>query len=119
MSYILLQIDSGKSIELVEEYWREILTTGEREGWEPEGTAFDFIFQLDEAIDEGDDEMHRLFNYILCNNDFITWNGSYTEKENQIISESDAYCLFQAIEDVIDDEALHAILREGNLRICK
>ncbi len=119
MKYVLLQIDSGESLHLDKDYWLKIIKTAEQEGWEPEGTRFDLMFELDDAFSDSDDEMYKLFQYITKNNDYIEWNGNYTDKANQVISEPDAYYLYQAIEGVIDDPPLHDILMKGNLRICK
>lgn len=119
MKYTLLQIDSGNSIHIDDDYWHKILETARKEGWEPEGTQFDLMFELDEAFNDDDNEPYRLFQYVMKNNDYNEWDGNYTDRENQIISEPDAYYLFQAIEGIIDDPPLHEMLMKGNIRICR
>ena len=118
MAYRLLHIDSGTSLTLTEEYWHEILKKAEDSGWEPEGTLFDLDFVLDESLEESTGSAGRLYASIVSHNELREWNGSYTEKENQIITESDAYYMFQALEEVTEDPLLFELLCLGALRIC-
>ncbi len=119
MKYILLHIKNGASITITESQWLTILETAQKEGWAPEGTRFDLLFEIDEAFEENDDEACRLFSYLTLSTENTEWDGNYTDRANQIISESDAYYLFKAIEDVIDNPPLHELLKTGSIRICK
>jgi len=119
MKYTLLQIESGESLTLDEEQWLTILETAQKEGWDPEGTRFDLFFEMDEAFEEDDDELYRLFSYLTLNSDYVEWDGNYTDRANQVISETDAYYLFKATEDVIDTPPLFSLLAKGSIRICK
>lgn len=117
MAYVFASLDGLKRVECGEEEWRKALEEAGSLGWSPEGTRFDFQYQVEEIWDGGLDYAWNLLRMVETHMMALGWNGNYTEKENQIISESDAYELSLYIDSAIVGQELLDLLGEGAVRI--
>lgn len=115
--YILINLNTNDGISCSNELWATILSTGRKYGWKPEGTVYDFIFELDDTFDEDDDALLQALTVIMINNRRLDWNGSYLEKENQIVTNSDAEALCLAIKNTGLDPDIILFIQQGSFRI--
>lgn len=118
MSYKMVNTSTGDTIILSDTEWPELLEKAEAAGWHPEGTKYDIKLELDlNSYDDEDSVAENLFVYITLNHRFIEWNGSYVEKENQIVTSEDAYYMKKALEDEAIPEQIMKFLESGEFRI--
>jgi hypothetical protein len=118
MEYTFINIETNESYTCSEELWLNALDTARKNDWEPMGTRFDRGLALEDAFDEDDEESFRLYMFILINNEFLTWDGNYTEKSDQIVTETDTGNLLESLvyESRID-ESLIDFIGKGSFRI--
>ena len=121
MAYLLTCIETNEVIVVDDHVWREALRVAEENGWEPAGTMYDIATVLDDWCNEEWENTTSPINSILIiiqhvslNND---WDGNYTDRENQIISEADANYLAYYIDGNGFDDALIEFLNSGSIRI--
>ncbi len=119
MTYVFASLDGAKMVECEDLDWHSALESARDREWDPEGTALDFQYQLDQAWDDTVDYTVNLMLMIQVHMSVLGWNGSYTEKENQIISESDAYSLYRSLDETFAGADLLKLLAGGAVRICK
>ena len=117
MRYILVNIDSGEPFFCEGEGWPSMLASARERGWEPEGTRYDFFRGLEDHFDEGDDEMGRLFTLIQVNDRLLGWDGNYLDKENQVVTEDDAWNLRSALRLTPVKDDILRFLGKGSFRI--
>ncbi len=117
MGYILRNIASGSTISLSDNEWPALLDLALNQGWDPDGTTYDLLLELDLQSDDDCDIEYNTFIYITLNHRFLVWDGSYIEKENQIVSDDDAYYLMKAIENIPAQELIITFLKLGAFRI--
>ena len=118
MVYNLLNIEKGILFKCDSLLWEKAMEFAENSGWEPEGTFFDFEFEVDNHVDGQHDEMYNLFMLILQYQRRNEWDGNYTEMENQVVTGTDAYYFSLALGDTPDFSLLVEFLRKGSFRIC-
>lgn len=118
MVYVFTSLDGTKHAECGEEEWRNALDSARERDWEPEGTRIDFQFQVEEVWDDRFDYTWNLKRMLEVHMMAMGWDGNYTEKENQIISESDAYALYCSLDETLVSRALLELLGGGAVRIC-
>lgn len=113
----MINIKNNSGYICNETFWLHILDIAKKCGWKPEGTRFDFSYALDEFIDDNDEPMYKLFILITVNNRFIDWNGSYVEKDDQIVMESDVKNLLNSLIGSTVDTGFIDFLAQGSFRI--
>jgi hypothetical protein len=119
MAYTFQNLSSGKTLIIDDEPWLMLLVLARENGWEEEGTQYDFAFQVDEEWDSMYGYGYNLWLMLQTARDMFEWKGGYTEKTNQIVYESDGYFMAQALERARPDEhgRLLDFLRSGAFRI--
>ena len=120
MPYQLQQIRSHRTFTSSDDEWLGWLAEARRNGWDEEGTQYDFPYQVDEEYDAMVDYLYNLWMILHLTREMFAWDGNYTEKKNQVVSESDAYYLMQALAGTWQsaDRGLLEFLGEGPFRIC-
>ncbi len=118
MAYVFASLDGARRVECGDSEWHSVLETARGRDWEPEGTTIDYEFQVEEVWDDKNDYTWNLMLAFQAHMMALGWNGSYTEKENQVISESDAYALYLSLDRTSADGALLELLSAGAVRIC-
>ncbi|MCB9481381.1 MAG: hypothetical protein H6681_06200 [Desulfobacteraceae bacterium] len=98
MNYHLESLISKEKFIISKEKWLKALEFAKQNGWSPLGTILDFESELDLMWNEDQSRMYNLWMVLTCHNSCHEWEGSYTEKENQIISDTDSYELMLSLE---------------------
>ncbi|MDY0361249.1 MAG: hypothetical protein RBR08_07340, partial [Desulforegulaceae bacterium] len=98
MNYHLESLISKEKFCLSEEQWINALEFAKNNGWDPAGTILDFENELDMLWDDSQSRMYNLWMVLTCHNSCHEWDGSYTEKQNQIVSDNDSYELMLSLE---------------------
>lgn len=119
MAYVFSSLDASRKVECGDSDWHSILEIARGRDWEPEGTTMDFQYLVDDLWDEDSDYSLNLKLMLEAHMMALGWRGGYTEKENQVISESDAYALYLSLDGTSVDGALLELLGSGAVRICK
>jgi len=117
MNYLLIGTDSNIKYICSTEYWLALLNIARENGWKPEGTYYDLQNRLDECREDILCSMTRMFSFICINNEYIEWDGNYTDMKGQVVSEVDAYQMMLSIEGYIQDRSLSDLLSAGAFRI--
>jgi hypothetical protein len=118
MTYVFASLDGRKRAECGEKEWKAALDSARARGMEAGRNEIDFQFQVDEVWDDRFDYTWNLKLMLEVHMMATGWDGNYTEKENQIISESDAYALFCSLDETLVSRALLELLAGGAVRIC-
>jgi hypothetical protein len=120
MAYTLLNLATMRTITVGDEQWPRYLAAARENGWKEEGTRYDFSCQVDEIYDTMYDYLYNLLLIFHVARELFEWDGNYHEKKNQIVSESDARILSQALEKIAapGDRGLLDFLESGAFRIC-
>lgn len=119
MAYVFVSLDGTRKVECGDSDWHCALETARGRDWEPEGTTIDFQYQLDELWDDKNDFTWNLMLMLQTHMIALGWSGSYTEKENQVISVYDAYSLYLSLDETSAGVDLLGLLASGAVRICK
>ena len=121
MAYTFLNINTLKTFTCGEEEWTRILAAARAGGWEEEGTQFNFACEVDDAYDPMVDYLYNLWMIFYLSREMFEWDGNYTDKKNQVVSESDAYYLMLALEKewTSTDRGLLDFLNSGPFRITR
>lgn len=117
MGYELVNLRSGEIHSCSDELWRRIIEGALDNFWEAEGTTIDFYFELEMTLDEMYSDDWNMLLMCCAHMKRINWDGNYIEKENQLVSDSDAEGLRRAITGLDADPALIAFLAKGCFRI--
>jgi len=117
MPYLLTSVNENVTCKCDDPYWVRVIDLAREEGWQPDGTMYNFDSRVDELTDEMYDPLYNLFFVVMCFNEIWQWEGSYTEKENQIVTDEDAYYLRLALQGTGTDEELMRFLEKGSFRI--
>lgn len=120
MGYKFENIATHQSYTCSDGRWRLLLETARTNGWDEEGTRYDFTYEVDEIYDPMIDYLYNLWMIFHLSREMFEWDGNYTEKKGQVVSESDAYYLMQALASAIgpDERGLADFLNSGSFRIC-
>lgn len=120
MVYTLRNINTHQAFTCGDDQWLLHLETARSNGWNEEGTRFDFAYEVDETYDAMVDYLYNLWMICHLAREMFEWNGNYVDRRNQIVSESDAYYLKQALEKTwaSNDRGLLEFLNNGSFRIC-
>ena len=120
MAYTLRNLNTHQAFTCSEDQWLYHLETARDNGWNGEGTRFDFAFEVDETYDAMVDYLYNLWMICYLAREMFEWNGNYFDKRNQVVSESDAYELMRALEKTwaANDRSLLEFLNNGSFRIC-
>jgi len=121
MAYTLQNLDTRQMFTCGDDQWLRYLETARANGWNEEGTRYDFAYEVDETYDSMVDYLYNLWMIFHLSREMFEWNGNYVEKRSQVVSESDAYYLKMALEKtwVSDDRDLLEFLDCGTFRICR
>ncbi len=121
MSYTFLNINTLQTFTCGDDLWIGHLESARANGWDEEGTRFDFTCEVDDAYDPMVDYLYNLWMIFYVSREMFAWDGNYTGKKNQVVSESDAYCLMQALEKewTSPDRGLLDFLNSGPFRIVR
>lgn len=120
MAYVLENETQRHILTCEKKLWHRAIAAARAAGWEPEGTRYDYTFEVDRVFDPMVDYLYNLWMIFHVNREFHEWDGGYGEKNNQIVSESDAYYFMKALEKAGGDEyqSLIEFLQGGSFRIC-
>jgi hypothetical protein len=117
MNYTFINIEKNEIYSCSKELWLEAIKTAQNNGWEPSGTIYNRLIALNDAYDDDDEESFRLFMYIVVNNAFLTWDGNYTDRADQIVSEIDANNLYESLIYAKIDDSLFDFIGKGSFII--
>ncbi len=118
MNYIFVNIETKEIFSCKEELWLEVLKTAKDNDWEPSGTKFDRSMALDNAFDDDDEESFRLFMFITINDEYLNWDGNYTDKADQIVTGIDADNMYGSLVYATHiDSQLFEFIGKGSFRI--
>jgi len=120
MAYLFEQLETHRTITCEEDEWLLFLAAARSNGWDEEGTRYDFPYQVEEEFDSMTDYLYNLWMILHLSKEMFAWDGNYTEKRNQIVSDSDAYYLAQALTGArqLKDRDLLEFMEAGAFRIC-
>jgi hypothetical protein len=120
MAYLFEQIETHRTITCEDDEWHGHLAAARGNGWDEEGTRYDFPYQVDEEYDSMTDYLYNLWMILHLSRELFAWDGNYTEKKNQVVSDSDAYYLSQALAGAwqSEDRNLLEFMEAGSFRIC-
>ena len=120
MAYLFEQLETHRTITCEEDEWLLFLAAARSNGWDEEGTRYDFPYQVEEEFDSMTDYLYNLWMILHLSKEMFAWDGNYTEKKNQIVSDSDAYYLAQALTGTrqLKDRDLLEFMEAGAFRIC-
>jgi len=117
MPYILHNLTRNSGLVCPDGLWLAALDAAKERGWKPEGTRFDFVYSVDRDYDFRAGTMYNMFTVIMIHMDHLNWGGSYTEKMDQLVGDSDAGEMAAALAGVPDMEDLAAFIAKGGFRI--
>jgi hypothetical protein len=120
MGYRLENITTHQCISCADDRWRLLIETARANGWDEEGTSYDFTYELEETYDPMVDYLYNLWMIFHLSREMFDWDGNYNDKKGQVVSESDAYHFTQALRETADadDGALLDFFNSGSFRIC-
>ncbi len=118
MSYHLLNVENLDYYYCDDLVWITALDTARKNGWKPDGTLFDYVYETDDICFDIDDEMYYMWMMILSKIEFHEWDGSYHEKRNQIVMYEDTIYFAACLEGTGTDENLIEFIKKGSFRIC-
>ncbi len=118
MGYHFINIETGDHLYCEDNLWIEAFEAAKADGWKPDGTQYDMYYYSDEEHQFIDDDNHKLFTLIDAMKKTYTWEGSYTERENQIVTYEDAYYMAMSLKCAGVDEKLCEFVAKGSFRIC-
>ncbi|MDY0131916.1 MAG: hypothetical protein RBR53_04530 [Desulforegulaceae bacterium] len=98
MNYHLESLITKEKFIISEEKWLKALEFAKKTHWQPLGTVLDFETELDLLWDDNQDRMFNLWMVLASHNACVEWEGSYTEKQNQIVLDNDSYELMLSLE---------------------
>jgi len=121
MAYTFLNLATMQTFTCDDKEWLVHLERARAAGWDEEGTAFDFAWEVDNAYDPMVDYLYNLLLIFYVSREMQEWDGNYIDKKNQVVSESDAYCLMQALEEgwSSPDRGFLDFLSSGPFRILR
>jgi len=118
MAYILMNIDTGELFHCNDREWIEAFEAAKADGWRPDGTLYDADFVIDEELDYIDDENQRLFTIVAAMRETFIWEGSYTDRCNQIVTYEDSIYLAMSLKSAGITGGLLEFVQKGSFRIC-
>lgn len=118
MAYLFISIDSGEHLCCEEKVWIDAFEAAKADGWKPDGTMYDIYYDMDEELDLIEDDNRKLHTLVVAMNNVYAWDGSYTEKRNQIVTYDDAYYMAMSLKCAGVDPELCAFVEKGSFRIC-
>jgi hypothetical protein len=120
MAYTLRNLNTHQAFTCGADQWLTHLETARTNGWNGEGTSYDFAYEVDETYDTMVDYLYNLWMICCLAREMFEWNGNYVDRRNQVVSESDAYELMRALEKTwaSNDRSLLDFLNNGSFRIC-
>lgn len=118
MSYHFINIDTGEYLYCDDHVWINALETAKNNGWDPYGTLYDMAYDIDDECEFIEDEAAVMFAVIFTMRNASEWNGSYTEKRNQVVDFNDTVYLTEALEGTDTDPELIEFIDKGEFRIC-
>lgn len=121
MSYRLVRCNAENEFYSIDdEEWIRVLDEARRGDWAPEGTYLDFEYELDTMWDDMFSYDYRLLLTLTAHMRCLEWNGAnYTDTENQIVSDNDAYNMYVALMYSDVDQAFLDFISAGGFRICQ
>lgn len=119
MAYRLQNIATGTVFACEDGAWHRALAAAKDEGWHPAGSRYDFEFQLDEYCDHKLGSMMNLYIVLQLHMDHVNWKGSYTDRENQIVTDDDAAEFHYCLRAAGVEPAILAFIDGGAFRICE
>ncbi len=119
MAYTFLNLTTMQTFTCEDEEWLGYLEEARAAGWDEEGTAFDFESEVDNAYDPMVDYLYNLLMIFYVSREMRDWDGNYIDRKNQVVSESDACRLMQALEEgwSSPDRGFLDFLHSGPFRI--
>jgi len=118
MNYYLISISDASVYTCSEELWLDVLSLARKMDWEPEGTYIDIQMEIDDVWDERQNYDMNLF--LICNSHMksLEWdNSNYIDKSGQVVTESDAYNMYMALNGTDTDMNLLEFLKKNGFRI--
>jgi hypothetical protein len=121
MPYTLQNILTHRSFTCSDNEWKGYIETARVNGWDEEGTRYDFEYEVDESYDSLVDYLYNLWMILHLSREMFEWNGNYIDKKSQVVSDSDAYYMMQALETTwnAEDRGLLDFLGSGSFRISR
>lgn len=117
MGYALVNYRTGEIHSCSDGCWKRVIEEAKSNFWDAEGTRIDFYFELENSLDEMYSDDWNMLLMCYAHMKRIGWDGNYIEKENQLVSETDADGLRRAIMDLDIDPSLPEFLEKGGFRI--
>ncbi len=117
MNYHFVNIETGEFFICEEKLWIKTLETAQEEGWDPDGTFYDVNSQYEE-YDYDEDYNRTLYCYCMHISEMYQWDGSYTDRRDQVVGYEDTIYLVKALEGTGADADLVSFIEKGSFRIC-
>ena len=118
MAYIFMNVNTGEIFHCEDREWIDAFDAAKTDGWVPDGTLYDAEFVIDEELDYIDDENQKMFTIVNAMRETFVWEGSYTDKCNQIVTYEDSIYLAMSIKSAGITGALLEFIQKGSFRIC-
>lgn len=118
MAYLFMNIDSGELFHCEDREWIAAFEAAKADGWIPDGTQYDAAFTLDEELDFIDDDNQKVFTIVTALTEIFLWDGSYTERRNQIVTYEDSIYMAMSLKSAGITGALLEFVQKGSFRIC-
>lgn len=118
MAYHLLNIETSEYYNCDDDVWVTSIEIAKENGWEPDGTLFDIIYDAVDKCYDVENELYYYFALVISRNEAIQWDGNYIEKKNQFLCYEDTIYLAMNLDGTGVSSELIDFIRKGSFRIC-
>lgn len=118
MSYHLLNVETGDYIYISDDVWLKALDAAKENYWQPGGTLYDLSYAIDDECEFITKKSLIIFTIMQVCLEQSEWNGSYTDKRNQIVDYEDTLYLVDCLQGTDTPQELVDFIQKGSFRIC-
>lgn len=118
MSYHLLNVETGDYIYIDDNVWISALETAKDNYWQPGGTIYDLEYCIDDDCEFIIGRTMIIFTIMQIAVEQASWDGSYTEKRNQVVDYEDTLYLADCLKGTDAPPELIEFIQKGSFRIC-
>lgn len=117
MGYKLTNLSTGETYCCTDIFWTDLLKQATASGWQPKGTRLSLEREMEDTLDDAYGRMYNLFLVIAAHARCLEWDGNYTDKENQIVSQADISNLLEELIYIGTDPVFLDFLEKGPFEI--
>ncbi len=118
MPYHLLNIETSEYYYCDDQEWILAFNTAQADGWVPDGTLFDIVYEASDQSFDSDDPLSYFYMLVMAGNQALEWDGNYIEKMNQVIMYEDSIYFAASLEGSDVSRELIDFIKKGSFRIC-